>query len=59
MSICLIGQQGLLIPLEIFIYFLFRTSDLSVWEKILGNFEEAENLCELFQSDISEKDVFR
>jgi hypothetical protein len=59
MSICLIGQHGLLLPLEGLLYFLLLPSDLSVCEKILGNLEVAESLCKLVQSDIYEKEVLR
>lgn len=59
MSICLIGQHGLLPPLEWLLYFLVLLSVRSVCEKILGSLEVAENLWELVQSDTSEKEVLR
>lgn len=59
MSICLIGQHRLLLLLEALVYFLVLPSDRSFCEKMLGNLEVAENLWELVQSDISEKEVLR
>lgn len=59
MSICLIGQHALLLPLVGVLYFLVLPSDRSACEKILGSLEVAENLWELVQSDISEKEVLR
>lgn len=49
----------MLLPLVGLLYFLALLSYRSVCENILGNLEVAENLWELVQSDISEKEVLR
>lgn len=59
MSICLIGQQGVLFPLPGPLYFLLLLVSRSLNENILGSLEGADNLLELAQSEISEKEVFR